>query len=147
MPSRQYLLPGRRWHGVSHDRFSFDQAIVDVAFHRFGSEDMPLTKEVRSAWINRFDEIYSQSVANDTSEQGLGKTAERRSGRPVCHATPIRVFAAHCLNKALDEIKEVPWPTNASVTKAEYDGKRFRLTDYSLDGFMGELITKLPKNV
>ena len=64
-----------------------------------------------------------------------------------CHATPIRVFAAHCLNKALDEIKEVPWPTNASVTKAEYDGKRFRLTDYSMDGFMGELITKLPKNV
>ena len=71
---------------IAHDRFSFDQTIVDVAFHRFGSEDMPLTKEV-------------------------------------------------------------PWPTNASVTNAEYDGKRFRLTDYSLDGFMGELLTKLPENV
>ena len=58
---------------IAHDRFSFDQAIVDVAFHRFGSEDMPLTKEVRSAWINRFDEIYSQSVANDTENKGLEK--------------------------------------------------------------------------
>ena len=64
-----------------------------------------------------------------------------------CHATPIRVFAAHCLGKTPDTIKEVPWPTNASVTKAEYDGEHFRLTDYSQDGFMGELITKLPKNV
>ena len=77
----------------------------------------------------------------------IAKAHENGSVFLFCHATPIRVFAAHCLNKALDEIKEVPWPTNASVTKAEYDGKRFRLTDYSLDGFMGELITKLPKNV
>lgn len=64
-----------------------------------------------------------------------------------CHATPIRVFAAHCLKKAPEEIKDVPWPANASVTKAEYDGKQFRLIDYSQDGFMGELITKLPENV
>ena len=77
----------------------------------------------------------------------IAKAHENGSVFLFCHATPIRVFAAHCLNKALDEIKEVPWPTNASVTKAEYDGKIFRLTDYSLDGFMGELITKLPKNV
>ena len=64
-----------------------------------------------------------------------------------CHATPIRVFAAHCLNKSPEEIKDVPWPANASVTEAEYDGNQFRLINYSQDGFMGDLITKLPENV
>jgi broad specificity phosphatase PhoE len=63
------------------------------------------------------------------------------------HATSIRVFAAHCLGKAPEEIKDVPWPANASVTKVAYDGEKFRMIDYSQDGFMGDLLTKLPENV
>lgn len=63
------------------------------------------------------------------------------------HATSIRVFAAHCLGKAPEEIKDVPWPANASVTKVAYDGEKFRMIDYSQDGFMGDLLTKLPDNV
>lgn len=62
------------------------------------------------------------------------------------HATPIRTFASRCLGKSLDELKELPWANNASVTKVEYDGK-FKLVDYGNDSFMGELSTALPKNV
>jgi len=63
------------------------------------------------------------------------------------HATPVRVFAAHCLQKTLSEIKTIPWATNASVTKAVYDGEAFQLLEYSCCDFMGDLITKLPLNV
>ena len=63
------------------------------------------------------------------------------------HATSIRVFAAHCLGKKPEEIKDVPWPANASVTKVDYDGEKFRMLEYSQDGFMGDLLTKLPDNV
>ena len=63
------------------------------------------------------------------------------------HATPIRTFAVHAMGKTPDELTVLPWPSNASVTKAEFDGQRFRLLEYSTDHFMGTLATRLPDNV
>ena len=80
----------------------------------------------------------------------LTDIAKRHEGQTVfvfTHATPIRVFAAHCLKKTVDEIKTVPWATNASVTKAIFDGNAFSLLEYSKDDFMGDWVTKFPANV
>lgn len=63
------------------------------------------------------------------------------------HATPIRVFAAHCLKKSLGEIKDIPWAANASVTKAIYNEDCFEMVEYGRDDFMGNLVTALPANV
>jgi len=63
------------------------------------------------------------------------------------HATPVRTFALHCMGKPIEELECIPWPSNASVTKAELDGQRFRLLEYSVDHFMGKLATRLPYNV
>lgn len=63
------------------------------------------------------------------------------------HATPIRAFAAYCLKKTRDEIKDVPWAANASVTKVTYHEGTFQLEEYSRDDFMGDLVTALPENV
>lgn len=63
------------------------------------------------------------------------------------HATPIRTFALHAMGKAPDQLAQIPWPSNASVTKVSYDGNRFQLLEYSVDHFMGELATHLPDNV
>lgn len=60
------------------------------------------------------------------------------------HATPIRTFGAYCLGISLKDIKTLPWASNASVTKVIYDKGTFELVEYSYDGFMGELSTKLP---
>ena len=80
----------------------------------------------------------------------LEKIAKDNDGKTVfvfTHATPIRVFAAHCLGKAKDEIKDVPWATNASVTEAVYEDGKFALVQYSRDDFVGELSTAFPANV
>ena len=63
------------------------------------------------------------------------------------HATPIRTFAVHAMGKTPDELTVLPWPSNASVTKVEFDGQRFKLVEYSTDHFMGALATRLPDNV
>ena len=63
------------------------------------------------------------------------------------HATPIRVWAAHCMDKSLDEVKDIPWVTNASVTKVTYGNGVFNLIEYGKDDFMGDLVTRLSKNV
>ena len=63
------------------------------------------------------------------------------------HATPIRAVAAHCKQLDANELKTVPWATNASVTRIIVDGDRFTLVDYSIDHFMGNMATRLPENV
>ncbi|MBO5868861.1 MAG: histidine phosphatase family protein [Oscillospiraceae bacterium] len=80
----------------------------------------------------------------------LQRIAEENPGKSVMiftHATPIRVFAAHCRELSADQIKDIPWASNASVTTAEYEDGKFTLLEYSIDHFMGELVTSLGKNV
>ena len=63
------------------------------------------------------------------------------------HATPVRVFMTHVLGKALGEMKDVPWLSNASVTEVDYTDGRFTLVSASHDAHLGEMRTALPKNV
>lgn len=63
------------------------------------------------------------------------------------HATPIRTFALHAMGRSPDQLDLIPWPSNASVTKVEFEGGHFRLAEYSIDHFMGALATQLPDNV
>lgn len=77
----------------------------------------------------------------------IAKAHENSTVFLFTHATPIRVFAAHCLNKTLDGIKDIPWGANASVTKVIYHDGAFQLTEYSRDDFMQDLVTALPANV
>lgn len=63
------------------------------------------------------------------------------------HATPVRVLTAHVLEKSLNEIKDIPWASNASVSKFFYDGEAFTLAEYGRDDFMGEIGTRLPSNI
>ena len=80
----------------------------------------------------------------------LRRIAEENPGKSVMvflHATPIRVFAAHCKGVSSNEIKDIPWASNASVTSAEYEDGKFTLLEYSIDHFMGECVTSLGGNV
>lgn len=80
----------------------------------------------------------------------LRRIAEENPGKSVMvftHATPIRVFKAHCDGLAPQEIASIPWATNASVTTAEYENGEFTLLSYSVDHFMGDCVTSLGANV
>ena len=63
------------------------------------------------------------------------------------HATPIRVFSSYVMGKTTDEIKDLPWAPNASVTEVTFDGEAFSMVEYGRDDFMGEMSTRLPDNV
>ncbi len=63
------------------------------------------------------------------------------------HATPIRIIKTAWDGLTLDDMKNVPWASNASVTHAEFEDGKFRVVEYSIDHFQGELVTKLPKSV
>ena len=78
------------------------------------------------------------------------RIAEENPGKAVaifCHATPIRVFRAHCDGADTQTMGAIPWASNASTTVAEYENGEFKLVQYSIDHYMGDLVTALPDDV
>lgn len=76
--------------------------------------------------------------------------ARENSGRVLCiasHGMAIRAFCGRVLGLPMERLKELPFPSNASVTTVEYEGGRFSMTHYSEDDHMGELVTALPKTI
>jgi len=80
----------------------------------------------------------------------LEKLAKENPGRVLCaasHGMAIRVFCARVLGYDMAHLKELPFPTNASVTTVEYENGAFSMVHYSEDDHMGQLKTALPKTI
>lgn len=78
------------------------------------------------------------------------RISKENDGKTVClfsHATPIRTFACRVAGESADDIKNRPWPSNASLTEAYYENGKFTLVKYSFDAFMGDIVTSLPDNI
>ena len=79
--------------------------------------------------------------------RAITRIAEAHANETVyifSHGTPIRSFAAHCFGKRAEDLKDIPWPANASVTKAVYEDGAFSMAEYNRYDFMGALATVLP---
>ena len=80
----------------------------------------------------------------------LTKIAEENDGKTVVvatHATPIRVTQCLLGGKTLDDMKNIPWGSNASLTILEYDKGNWTIVKQSFDEHLGDLLTNLPANV
>lgn len=64
----------------------------------------------------------------------------------VCHAIPIRMMESYIRCGSVDGAQEIGWVPNASVTVYEYDGS-FREVERGTCDFLGDLCSKLPKNI
>ena len=89
----------------------------------------------------------------ELGERFIGKLteiAEENDGKTVfvaTHATPIRTTQCLLGGKSLDEMKNIPWGANASITVLEYDNGKWSLKLASFDEYLGEFSTNLPANV
>ena len=76
--------------------------------------------------------------------------AQENDGKTVAvftHATPIRTFFSFVRGMSRDQIKNIPWATNASISEVHYENGVFTEICYSFDEFLGEISSTLPKNV
>lgn len=87
-------------------------------------------------------ELYHRFIG---AVENIAKKHEGQTLFIFTHATCLRCFGAHCMNKGLKGMKDVPWANNASVTEAEYENGKFKLINYGYDEFMGQKKTGLPK--
>ena len=80
----------------------------------------------------------------------LVKISEANLGKTVCigtHATPIRALTAYISGVDFDEMKNIPWVKNASVTIVTYDEGHFQMIEYGIEDFLGSNVTALGANV
>ena len=80
----------------------------------------------------------------------IEKIISENNGKTVLiatHATPIRVMQCAFSGAALDEMKNIPWVSNASVTVVCAEDGRYDFKLISYDKHLGDMKTVLPSNV
>ena len=80
----------------------------------------------------------------------LTRIAEENDGKTVVvatHATPIRAAQTFIQSGTFEEMKNVKWVSNASVTVLEYENKKWSCPRVSIDEHLADLKTALPTNV
>ena len=78
------------------------------------------------------------------------KIAQENIGKTVCigtHATPIRTFYAACKSIDKDEMHQIPWASNASITTAYYSDGKFEIEEYGYDLHLGEISSFFSSNI
>lgn len=118
--------------------------------------DLPvLSPKEFTLWINDIGYAYcpngeSVKQLGERVMSALTKIAEENNGKTVViasHATPIRVAQSIIQTGGLDEMKNIPWVSNASVTVFEYENNSFEVVKISEDAHLSEFRTVLPDNV
>ena len=109
-------------------------------------------------WKIWCDDVGNSRCTGGESVKELGERfigaleaiAKENDGKTVLiatHATPIRVTQCLLGGKTLDDMKNIPWGANASITVVEYDNGKWTLKLASFSDYLGELTTNLPTNV
>lgn len=80
----------------------------------------------------------------------LTEIAEENDGKTVAvtiHSTPIRAFESFIETGGFDEMQNIPWVSNASVSVFSYSDKAWKVVSISEDAHLGSLKSELPTNV
>ena len=80
----------------------------------------------------------------------LEKIAKQNKGKTLVistHATPIRATQCIVQTGSVDDMENIPWASNASVTEITYNNGEWELVRASIDEHLADLRTIFSKNV
>ena len=126
-----------KWNGMSFEEIEESYA-VDWKVWR---EDVGNSRCTGGESVNELGERFLSAIT-EIAEENDGKTVLVST-----HATPIRVTQCLLGGLPLDEMKNVPWGANASLTILEYDKGSWTIVKASYDEHLWDLRTNLPANV
>ena len=117
--------------------------------NRSMAEIKELYPENYRLWYENIGRVYcnggeSAEKARERLVEALTDIAEKNVGKTLfffSHAVAIRLAVSAFLGMELDEIKNLPWPPNASVTTLEYENGKFKVIEYGYDKHMGDIST------
>jgi broad specificity phosphatase PhoE len=125
------------WQGLTFDELQSKYA---------DSYGVWLTDIGRAACINgeTVKELYERvwNVLQKILNENMDKTVVI-----VTHATPIRAICCRLMGKSVEEMKNVAWVSNASITQVIYNGGEWSIKEKSIDRHLADMLTKFPPNV
>lgn len=86
----------------------------------------------------------------DRVMQAVTEIAQANEGKTVVvatHATPIRVLQCLVEKDSLNEMKNIPWVSNCSVTELLYENGGWTFAKVGVDEHLAQMKTTFPKNV
>ena len=107
----------------------------------------------KSAYLRRSKKrssIYPVGQLYDRICGNVQKIANENDGKViviVTHATPIRALCCKAQGLPVEQMKDVPWVSNASLTIMQVDGEKFRLVKKDVCEYLSDLQTRFPANV
>ncbi len=109
----------------------------------------------RNTWLHDIGRVTcdgGESVAQLQVRfvSALKRIADENEDKTVViatHATPIRSLRCHCAGKPIEEMKNIRWVTNASVSVFEYENREFTEIMAGYDEHLGELVTRFPAKI
>lgn len=129
---------------------------------RAGKWDGMLFDEIPKVYPQDFEKWYSDiGNARCTDGESIAELSERimnavteiaqeNDGKTIAiatHATPIRVMQTLVETGNLNDMNDIPWVTNASISIFNYDNGIWNIEKISIDEHLGNMVTKLPENV
>jgi len=117
-----------------------------------------LMRNYENAYGEWLDDIGNATCSGGESVRQMGervldavtRIAQTHPGECVVialHATPIRVLQCLWGGKTFDDMKDIPWVTNASATVATYENGIFQLEQIGIDAHLGNMRTIVPVNI
>jgi len=125
------------WGGIPFERMNADFPTEAYRWrHDIGNSGCPGGETVAALAQRVWDTVRRIAEEND------GKTVVIST-----HATPIRTLLWKITGKSLDEMQNIPWVANASVTELQYRDGALYPVKISQDDHLTDLKTALPPTV
>ena len=125
------------WQGLSFDELQEKYAnAYGVWLKDIGNAVCPNGETVKTLYERVFRAIQKIADEND------GKTVVITT-----HATPIRSICCRLQGLPVEDMKNVPWVSNASLTIVKADKGKFSLVQKDYNGYLSDLQTRFPANV
>ena len=89
-------------------------------------------------------QLYNRILAT------MKELANENEGKTICiatHATPVRSVCTASMGLDCAGMSKIGWSANASISIFEYEDGKFTALEASRTEHLGDLTTKLPKNV
>lgn len=111
-------------------------------------EDFALWRaDVGNSRCTNGESVRELAVRIMTALERIARDHDGETVLVTTHAVPIRIAQCLMSGQTMDDMKNVPWVTNASLTTVTYENGTWSLVRISQDSFLDGLQTALPSTV
>ena len=114
-----------------------------------------LYPETFDKWMNTDDGGHviggeNWSDVQNRAVKRLNEIVKEEDGKNIVictHGGVIKVLQCYFAGLGIDNVGDVDWVSNTSITEVWYDDGKYTIKKFSFDDYLGELKTQLPKTV